>query len=185
MRKLVALMGVVLIIAVSGCTQAGDDVTEKKSNRHAVFDTTMGTFKIELFEDKAPITTGNFINLSQQGFYDGLIFHRVVDDFMIQGGDPNGDGSGGPGYTIQDEFHPSLSHTSAGIVSMANRGPDTGGSQFFITLAPTLWLDGKHAIFGRVVDGMEVVEAIGKVETGPMDKPIEDVVMNSVRIVDS
>jgi len=184
MRKLVALIAVVLVVAASGCTQAGDNVTEKKSNRYVVFDTSMGTFKAELFEDKTPITAGNFINLSQQGFYDGLIFHRVVDGFMIQGGDPNGDGTGGPGYTIKDEFHPSLKHISAGILSMANRGPDTGGSQFFITLAPAPWLDGKHAIFGKIVGGIEVVKAIGGVETGPMDKPIEDVVINSVRIVD-
>jgi cyclophilin family peptidyl-prolyl cis-trans isomerase len=184
MRKLIVLLGVVLIITVSGCTQTDDNMTDKKSNRYAVFDTSMGTFKVELFEDKTPITAGNFINLSQQGFYDGLIFHRVVDGFMIQGGDPNGDGSGGPGYTIKDEFHPTLRHISAGIVSMANRGADTGGSQFFITLAPAPWLDDKHAIFGKIVDGIEIVKAIGGVETGPMDRPIEDVVMNSVRIVD-
>ncbi len=185
MRKLVALIAIVLIVAASGCTQAGDDVAVKKSNRYAVFDTSMGTFKAELFEDKVPITAENFINLSQQGFYDGLIFHRVIDGFMIQGGDPNGDGTGGPGYTIKDEFDDSLRHISAGILSMANRGPDTGGSQFFITLAPTPWLDGKHAIFGRVVDGMEVVEAIGKTQTDSNDRPVEDIVINSITIAGS
>jgi len=185
MRKLIVLLAVSLIVAASGCTQTGDNGMETKSNRFAVFDTSMGTFKVEMLEDKAPITTENLINLTQKGFSDGLIFHRVIDGFMLQGGDPNGDGTGGPGYTIKDEFHDSLKHISAGILSMANSGPNTGGSQFFITLAPTEWLDGKHAIFGKVVDGIEVVNAIGKVETGSMDRPVEDVVMKSVKIVDS
>jgi len=185
MRKLIVLLAVSLIVAASGCTQTGDNGMETKSNRFAVFDTSMGTFKVEMLEDKAPITTENFINLTEKGFFDGLIFHRVIDGFMLQGGDPNGDGTGGPGYTIKDEFHDSLKHISAGILSMANSGPNTGGSQFFITLAPTEWLDGKHAIFGKVVDGIEVVNAIGKVETGSMDRPVEDVVMKSVKIVDS
>ncbi|MFC1732279.1 peptidylprolyl isomerase [candidate division KSB1 bacterium] len=155
---------------------------EPMGNRTAVFDTSMGTIKIELFEDKAPITTKNFIDLTEKGFYNGLIFHRVIDDFMIQGGDPNGDGTGGPGYNIKDEFHPDLKHSSAGILSMANAGPNTGGSQFFITLVPTAWLDGKHAVFGKVTEGMDVVKAIGDVEKGPADKPITDVVINKITI---
>ena len=126
----------------------------------AVFETNKGTFDIELFTDKAPITTQNFIDLTNKEFYNGLIFHRVIDGFMIQGGDPEGRGSGGPGYTIEDEFHPDLKHDSEGILSMANAGPNTGGSQFFITLAPTPWLDGKHAVFGKVREGMNVVESI-------------------------
>jgi peptidyl-prolyl cis-trans isomerase A (cyclophilin A) len=152
---------------------------EKMGNKIAVFDTSMGSFKIELFGDKAPKTAGNFISLVEKGFYDGQVFHRVIDGFMIQGGDPNGDGTGGPGYTIEDEFGEGLKHDSDGILSMANRGPDTGGSQFFITLAPTPWLDGKHAIFGKVVDGMDVVKAIGKVQTN-QDRPAEPVKINKI-----
>lgn len=152
-------------------------------NRIAVFETNQGTFKIELFEDKAPITTGNFINLVEKGYYNGLIFHRVIDSFMIQGGDPNGNGTGGPGYTIPDEFSADLTHSSAGILSMANAGPNTGGSQFFITLAKTPWLDGKHAVFGKVIEGLDVVQKIGKVKTGANDKPKEAVVMEKITIV--
>ncbi|MBI2173115.1 MAG: peptidylprolyl isomerase, partial [Candidatus Aenigmarchaeota archaeon] len=117
-------------------------------NRLVIFDTSMGNFAVELLQDKAPQTTANFIRLAQSGFYDSTTFHRVIDGFMIQGGDPSGDGTGGPGYTIKDEFGPGLRHDSPGILSMANAGPDTGGSQFFITVAPAPWLDGKHAIFG-------------------------------------
>ena len=131
------------------------------ANRAAQVKTNLGSFTIELFEDRAPKTTKNFIDLAEKGFYDGVIFHRVIKDFMIQGGDPTGTGRGGPGYTITDEFHPELKHTGPGILSMANAGPNTGGSQFFITLEATPWLDGKHAVFGEVTEGMDVVEAIG------------------------
>jgi cyclophilin family peptidyl-prolyl cis-trans isomerase len=133
--------------------------------------TTMGEIKIELYMDRAPKTAGNFLKLVQQGFYNGLTFHRVIPGFMIQGGCPKGDGTGGPGYTITDEFHPLLAHSEAGILSMANAGPNTGGSQFFITLAATHWLDGKHAIFGRVTGGLDVVEKIGDVPRGSGDRP--------------
>jgi len=152
------------------------------ANRTATFETNHGTFEVELFEDRAPRTTGNFIGLAEKGFYDGVIFHRVIEGFMIQGGDPTGTGRGGPGHTIDDEFGPGLAHDSEGVLSMANAGPDTGGSQFFITLAGTPWLDGKHAVFGRVVDGIEIVRTIGGVETGPGDRPVQAVVMESVQI---
>ena len=154
----------------------------KNMNRIAVFETNMGNFEIELFEDKAPKTTKNFIDLAEKGFYDGLIFHRVIDGFMIQGGDPEGTGMGGPGYTIKDEFHKDLKHNSEGILSMANAGPDTGGSQFFITLDKTPWLDGHHAVFGKVIKGMDVVKKIGKVKTGYNDRPVDKVVMQKVSI---
>lgn len=152
------------------------------SNRIAKFNTNRGEFKIELFEDKAPITTANFIKLIEEKFYDGLIFHRVIDGFMIQGGCPNKNGTGGPGYKIQDEFHEDLKHDDKGILSMANAGPNTGGSQFFITLDKTPWLDGHHSVFGKVIEGMDVVENIGKVKTDFLDKPIHDVVIDSVVI---
>ena len=155
------------------------------NNRIAEFTTNKGTFEVELFEDKAPITTKNFIDLSEKGFYDGLIFHRVIDGFMIQGGDPKGNGTGGPGYTIPDEFDPSLKHDDEGILSMANAGPNTGGSQFFITLAATPWLDNHHAVFGKVIKGMDVVRDIGHTQTGYGDRPVHDVVIEKITIKDA
>ena len=152
------------------------------ANRIAHFQTTEGDFRIELEEGKAPRTTKNFIDLAEKGFYDGVIFHRVIDGFMIQGGDPTGTGRGGPGYTIPDEFHPELRHDDEGVLSMANAGPNTNGSQFFITLAATPWLDNRHAVFGKVIEGMDVVRKIGKVATGRADRPLEDVVMEKVTI---
>ena len=119
----------------------------------ATFETTKGTIRIELFDDKAPKTVANFEKLVGKGFYNGLKFHRVIADFMIQGGCPRGDGTGGPGYEFADEFHPELKHTGPGILSMANAGPNTNGSQFFITHVATPWLDGKHAVFGKVIEG--------------------------------
>lgn len=151
-------------------------------NRNAKFQTSKGSFTIELFEDKAPITTKNFIDLAERGFYDGVVFHRVIPGFMIQGGDPKGTGTGGPGHTIRDEFHPQLRHDAEGVLSMANAGPNTGGSQFFITLEATPWLDDKHAVFGRVTDGQDVVRAIGSVPTGSGDRPVEPVVIEKVTI---
>ena len=152
------------------------------ANRHACFSTSKGVFKVELNEDKAPETTGNFIKLVESGFYNGLIFHRIIGNFMIQGGCPNGTGMGGPGFTINDEFHPELKHSGPGILSMANAGPNTGGSQFFITLAATNWLDGKHAVFGQVVEGMDVVTTAGQVDTDGRDRPTEDVVIETITI---
>ena len=152
------------------------------ANPTVTIETNHGTITAEMFVDKAPKTAGNFIELVKKGFYDGVIFHRVIDGFMIQGGDPTGTGRGGPGYTIKDEFAPGLAHTHAGIFSMANAGPNSGGSQFFITLAATPWLDGKHAIFGKVTVGMDVMKAIGKIETARGDKPAQDVVMKKVTV---
>lgn len=154
------------------------------ANRIARFETNLGQFDVELLEEQAPVTTGNFIDLIEKEFYDGVIFHRVITDFMIQGGDPTGTGRGGPGYTIDDEFAPGLSHTGEGILSMANSGPNSGGSQFFICLAATPWLDGKHAIFGKVVAGIDVIRAIGTTPTGPGDQPLEEVKMSQVRLIE-
>lgn len=153
------------------------------TNKTLEFNTNKGNFKIELYVDKAPVTTGNFIKLVDDGFYNGLIFHRVIPNFMVQCGCPHGTGRGGPGYTIRDEFHPDLKHDSKGMLSMANAGPNTGGSQFFITVAETPWLDGKHSIFGKVIEGMEVVDSISKVEKDRNDKPLQNVVVNSIKIV--
>ena len=152
-------------------------------NRQIRFKTNMGEFVAEMFEDKAPKTTENFISLVEKKFYDGIIFHRVIDGFMIQGGDPTGTGMGGPGYKIADEFGEGLTHDDEGYFSMANAGPHTGGSQFFITLAPTPWLNGHHAIFGRVVEGMDVVRKIGVTKTDFRDRPLEDVKMETVEVI--
>lgn len=144
--------------------------------------TSMGDITLELDAEKAPKTVENFLRYAREGFYDGTVFHRVIDGFMIQGGCPLGSGVGGPGYQFADEFHPSLRHRAEGILSMANAGPSTNGSQFFITLAPTPHLDNRHSVFGEVVEGLDVVKKIGRVRTGPRDRPATDVVMRKVTI---
>lgn len=160
--------------------------TKQDSVSIAVIKTNMGVIEIELFADKTPKTVENFIGLANKGYYNGVIFHRVIEKFMIQGGDPTGTGRGGEsiyGEKFEDEIVASLKHDSTGILSMANAGPNTNGSQFFITLIPTPWLDGKHTVFGKVINGMDVVEAIGKVSTSkPGDKPLKDVIMEKVTI---
>lgn len=131
-----------------------------KKQYTATVETNRGTIVLKLFAAQAPRTVNNFVCLAEDGYYDGVTFHRVIRDFMIQGGDPTGTGRGGPGYTFKDEFDPQLKHDRAGILSMANAGPNTNGSQFFITHVPTPWLDGKHSVFGQVIQGQDVVEAI-------------------------
>jgi peptidyl-prolyl cis-trans isomerase-like 1 len=154
---------------------------------YAMLTTSMGAIEIELFEKAAPKTVKNFIGLAGEGYYNGVLFHRVIDNFMIQTGDSTGTGRGGRsiyGAPFEDEFVDTLRHDAAGTVSMANRGPNTNESQFFITLVPTPWLNGKHTIFGKVVSGMDVVRAIGKVKTlKPFDRPVEPVILKSVTIV--
>lgn len=157
-------------------------IMAKKDNSIVIFKTNMGNFKAQLFNDKAPVTTKNFLDLISKKFYDNIIFHRIIDGFMIQGGDPDGSGMGGPGYTIADEFGEGLKHDSEGILSMANAGPNTGGSQFFITLAPTPWLDGHHAVFGKIIEGMDVVKKIGHAKTDFQDRPCEEIRMDSVTV---
>lgn len=159
------------------------------STTEVVLHTSKGDITLEIFTGHMPITTTNFLKLAKAGFYDGTKFHRVIDGFMIQGGDPltKDDsqaarwGTGGPGYTIQDEFAPGLSNVR-GTISMANAGPNTGGSQFFINTVDNLFLDGKHPVFGRVTQGMEVVDAISKVKTGAGDRPVEPVIIKSVEV---
>ena len=192
MRKISLMLLAAMLILTTGCfaadgkNSADNGGKEKVANRIAVFETNKGTFEIELFEDKTPVTTKNFIDLAQKGFYDGVIFHRVIDGFMIQGGDPEGTGMGGPGYTIEDEFLPELTFDGEGLLAMANTGrPHTGGSQFFITLGKTDWLNGKHTIFGKVVQGMEVVREIGHSKTDFSDRPVQEVVMEKVTIKDA
>jgi cyclophilin family peptidyl-prolyl cis-trans isomerase len=157
----------------------------KEKQTVAVIQTNMGTIEIELFANKTPKTVENFVGLANKGYYNGVIFHRVIDKFMIQGGDPTGTGRGGESFwggRFEDEIVPDLKHDGEGILSMANAGPNTNGSQFFITLVPTPWLDGKHTVFGKVIKGMDVVRAIGKVQTNQQDRPLKDVVMEKVTI---
>jgi peptidyl-prolyl cis-trans isomerase A (cyclophilin A) len=164
---------------------------------YAHFSTTEGNFTIKFFDKEVPNTVANFVGLAEgtkewtdprtrqkvkKPYYDGVIFHRVIDGFMIQGGDPMGTGTGGPGFTFADEFNPNLRHDKAGILSMANRGPNTNGGQFFITLGPTPHLDNRHSVFGEVTDGMDVVRKIGKTKTAAGDRPVTDVVITSVKI---
>jgi len=164
---------------------------------YAQFTTSEGQFTVRLFDKEAPNTVENFVGLAEgtkhwtdprtnqqvrKPYYDGIIFHRVIDGFMIQGGDPLGQGIGGPGYTFPDEFHPKLRHSKAGILSMANRGPNTNGGQFFITLGPTPHLDDRHSVFGEVVDGLDVIQAIGRTKTDARDKPLKDVVIQSITV---
>ncbi len=148
----------------------------------ATISTDLGDIVLELYADKVPNTVNNFVFLAREGFYDGCTFHRVIKDFMVQGGDPTGTGRGGPGYKFADEFHPKLKHDGAGVLSMANAGPDTNGSQFFITHVATPHLDGRHAVFGRVIEGMDVVMAIP--ERDPMTAREPGVVMDSVTILE-
>lgn len=182
-------------------TKSKKNKSEKKEMKAhgmvAVFETNKGTFKVKLFADKAPKTVENFVGLAEgtkewtdpksgkkekKPFYNGLIFHRVIPNFMIQGGDPVGNGTGGPGYQFADEFDSSLKHDKPGILSMANAGPGTNGSQFFITVAATPHLNNRHTVFGEVTDGMDVVNEIAKVKTGPMDRPVEPVVIKTLKI---
>lgn len=184
---IISIFSFQFLLAQKSKTQSKTNQTkETRTQLVAVFETNMGTFECELFEDKAPKTVANFVGLAEKGYYDGVIFHRVIDNFVIQGGDPTGTGSDGEsiyGHPFEDEFHPDLKHNKAGVLSMANAGPNTNGSQFFITLAPTPWLDNRHSIFGEVIKGMDVVKAIGKVETiKPGDRPVKDVVMKKVKI---
>jgi cyclophilin family peptidyl-prolyl cis-trans isomerase len=161
-----------------------DNIKDEKQKLYANIKTNMGDMEIELFPDDAPKTVENFVELAKKDYYKGVIFHRVIENFMIQGGDPTGTGRGGEsawGGKFKDEFTPKLTFDKPGILAMANAGPGTNGSQFFITLAPTAWLNNHHTIFGKIINGMDVLNSIGKTKT-KNDRPITDVVMNEVVI---
>jgi peptidyl-prolyl cis-trans isomerase A (cyclophilin A) len=187
---------VAALCAVFGLSSSANS-QEKKGPLYTTLKTSMGDIVIQLFDDKAPKTVANFVDLAtgtrewtdpktrekvKRPLYNGTIFHRVIPGFMIQGGDPLGNGTGGPGYRFEDEFHPDLKHSKPGILSMANAGPNTNGSQFFITQKPTPWLDGKHSVFGEVVKGQNVVDAIVNVPRDLRDRPMKDVVIQEVVI---
>ena len=175
--KFLAIFPIILIVLVIGFFATN----QKMENKKVLLETTMGNIVIEL-DSKMPITAGNFEKLVSQGFYDGIIFHRVIDGFMIQSGDPTGTGSGGPGYTIKDEFTRN-NKNNRGTISMANSGIDTGGSQFFINLVDNNFLDSKHPAFGKVVEGMGVVDAIGSVAVNSDDRPLEEVKIISASLI--
>jgi peptidyl-prolyl cis-trans isomerase A (cyclophilin A) len=193
MKKRLLLAAIVVALFGGSMAQA----QEKKGPLYATMKTTLGDIVLVLFEDKAPKTVANFVGLAsgtkewtdpktgekvKRPLYNGTIFHRVIPDFMIQGGDPVGRGTGGPGYKFEDEFSPDLKHSKPGTLSMANAGPNTNGSQFFITVKATPWLDGRHTVFGEVVKGQEVVNAIVSTPRGANDKPVKDVVLSEVVI---
>lgn len=207
--KLLIIPLVILIAAMWYATTKQNQKRKKNINQtkgenvYAVINVTkagqsIGDIKIKLFNKRAPKTVANFTDLAEgkkeftdtktqekkmAAYYDGIIFHRVIDNFMIQTGDPTGTGMGGPGYQFEDEFNPELKHNKAGILSMANSGPGTNGSQFFITLAPTPHLDNRHSVFGEVVEGLDVVKAIGSTSVGAQDRPVEEIKMKSVKII--
>ncbi|KXK26393.1 MAG: putative peptidyl-prolyl cis-trans isomerase [candidate division WS6 bacterium OLB20] len=198
MKKRLAVF-LAISLFVSACTMADTTsqtkVTEDRSdvqgeqvndqapaeNSIVVLETSMGSITIELFNTTMPVTAGNFQTLVEKGFYNGVIFHRVIPDFMAQGGDPTGTGRGGPGYTIRDEFTENNSN-DRGTLSMANAGPNTGGSQFFINVADNNFLDSKHPVFGKVIEGMDVVDAMVSVETDAMDRPLKEIVISKARV---
>ena len=186
MKQLLILMIILMTVSLVNVFSQKKG-TKKMTNDTTVFviKTNMGTIDVELFSKETPKTVENFVGLAKKGYYNGVIFHRVIDDFMIQGGDPTGTGRGGVSFwggKFQDEIVPSLVFDKAGLIAMANSGPNTNGSQFFITLVPTPWLNGHHTIFGKVIGGMDVVKAIGKVPKNKMDRPLKDVVIESITI---
>ena len=193
MKKLSLIFVCAILTGLVGCK---DDYPDLEDGIYAEFNTNKGSFVAELYFQETPITVANFVSLAEgkshkmldstyqkKKYYDGLIFHRVIKDFMIQSGDPSGTGTGNPGYGFPDEIVDTLTHDSKGILSMANAGPGTNGSQFFISLNETPWLDGKHTVFGKVVQGIEVVDSIGQVPTAVADKPVDDVVIETLKII--
>ncbi|MFA7448611.1 MAG: peptidylprolyl isomerase [Weeksellaceae bacterium] len=199
MRKLITILTAAVLITSCSTVKIPNSMSKEeysnlKDGLYAQMETTKGTMTIELFEEEAPLTVANFVGLAEgtkenkakplgTPFYDGIVFHRVIKDFMIQGGDPDGKGTGGPGYNFEDEFFSDRKHDTKGILSMANAGPGTNGSQFFITEVPTPWLDGRHTIFGQVIQGLDVIDTIANVEKGAQDRPKEDIKIEHVYII--
>ena len=192
--KSLSQWSLVLLVFLSACTTSGPTASPKELSKVPQSDggdivkikieTTLGDIDADLYAKEAPRTVENFVTLAKKNFYNGILFHRVIPGFMVQTGDPTGTGRGGPGYQFKDEFSTKLRHDQAGVLSMANAGPDTNGSQFFITLAPTPWLDNKHSVFGRVTAGMDVVEKIVKAPRDGQDKPLQDIKMQRVQILE-
>jgi peptidylprolyl isomerase len=179
MRKILTVLSLVILsLFLTACTME----EKQPENTKVLLETNMGNITLELYTVDMPITAGNFVKLVNEGFYNGVTFHRIIDEFMIQGGDPKGDGTGGPGYTIEDEFSAS-NKNDRGTISMANAGPGTGGSQFFINLVNNNYLDNNHPVFGKVVEGMDIVDKIAKVETGFMDKPVSPVIIEKATVI--
>src|SRR5690554_4339146 len=198
MKKLIVILGAATLLSSCATVKIPESMSKEEFNSlkdgiYAQMETNKGVMTIELFAEEAPLTVANFVGLAEGSkenkakplgtpYYDGIIFHRVIKDFMIQGGDPDGKGTGGPGYNFEDEFFSDRKHDKKGILSMANSGPNTNGSQFFITEVPTPWLDGKHTVFGQVVQGLNVIDVIANVEKGAQDRPKEDIVIQHVYI---
>lgn len=192
MKKISLLFLCSILFTLTACQ---DNYPDLEDGLYAEFKTNQGDFVAKLYHEATPMTVASFVSLAEgesemadeehrgQKFFDGLTFHRVIEDFMIQGGDPSGTGGGGPGYKFPNEIVDTLQHDSKGILSMANSGPDTNGSQFFITLKETQWLDGMHTVFGKVVEGMDVIDQIGNLETNDTDRPVQEVVMEEVNII--
>mgnify|MGYP001566324699 CR=1 FL=1 len=192
MKKTLAFF-FIFILFITGCSKKEPGQQAADTGQTVIrMETSFGVMTFKLYDNLVPETAGNFKKLIKEGFYDNQQFHRIIKDFMIQSGDPltKDDtqharwGTGGPGYTIKDEFIPSLSHTKKGLLSMANSGPNTGGSQFFITLAPTSWLDNKHAIFGELIEGEDVLDDIGNIQTNQQDRPVTLVLITKVTVVE-
>ncbi len=197
MKKLVLILTIITTLVSCGVkipkTMSKEEFKNLEDGLYAKMTTNHGAMTIKLYEEQAPMTVANFVGLAEgtkenkakaKGvpYYDGIVFHRVIKDFMIQGGDPDGIGTGGPGYDFEDEIDPSLKHDGKGVLSMANAGPGTNGSQFFITEVATPWLDGRHTVFGKVIEGLEVIDSIANVEKTPSDKPVVPVVIEKVEI---
>jgi peptidylprolyl isomerase len=187
----IRLFFILILTFINPLTAVAENTEEKSFTmpKHpvAIIETNQGTFEVTLYPEQAPKTVENFLRLAQNKYYDGIIFHRVIKGFMIQGGDPEGTGTGGQsiwGKNFEDEFDPSLTFSTPGLLAMANRGPGTNGSQFFITVAPTPWLTNKHTIFGKVTKGYDVIQQIEKTQTGPADKPVETQKIIKITVID-